>query len=379
MRGRPLLVVLSIVAGAILTLLIYFTIFVEPSLVLTGIENEKVYADYPVIKMQDSFGDTRITLNGTEILPNYKLKKDGTYILTGQTTLLWKKKQVTYEFTVDTKPPLQPRLKEGVKKVYFKQAKFTIDKEEQVTYKAEMNGKPVSLDQPIVEPGDHKITITASKPNGLTSTKEISFFIDERTFSESKVQQFLNYYFGGEVDKLNKFTDKVAIQLSGEYNQDDVAMVDKAIAEIKTFFPYELKRVDDLSKHLDFERSIKMEFTPTINFKTYNIMQDNLLGVEMAVRISPVYGKMETLTLIGTDNFITREIRNGVILHELLHAVGLSNHIAAPETSPLYEYGNTTVTLGEVEKLYGELLYLDELSPNATKNVAMEQLAKRIQ
>jgi hypothetical protein len=379
MASRSFMVLLSLLAGAVLTLLVYFTIFVEPSIKLSGIENGKVYAAHPVIQLEDHFGSSSITLNGTEISPNYEVDKNGTYILTGQATLLWKKKQVSYEFSVDDKPPLQPRLKEGVKKVYFKQANFTIDKEERVTYISKLDGAEVSLDQPIEEPGDHKLTISASKPNGLSSEKEISFFIDKRTFTQSKVQQFLDYYFREDVEKLNKFTDKVAIQLSGEYNQDDVKMVEKAITEIKTFFPYELKIVDDLSKHPEFERSIKMEFMPTVNFKEYNIMQENLLGVEMPIRISPVYGKMETLTLIGTDSFITREIRNGVILHELLHAVGLSNHIPAPETSPLFEYGNATVTLGAVEKLYGELLYLDELSPNATKNVAMEQLAKRIQ
>ncbi|WP_066308833.1 hypothetical protein [Bacillus sp. FJAT-29814] len=379
MRSRPFLLIFSIITGAILSLLVYFTIFVEPSIKLSGIENGKVYAVQPIVKLEESFGITRVTLNGTEITPNYLVEKNGTYLLQGESKLLWKKKTVSYKFEVDDQPPLAPRLKEGVKKVYFKQALFSLDKEERVSYTAQLDGKPVSLDQPIDAPGEHKLTILATKINGLTAAKEVAFSIDNRTFSEGKVRQFLDYYFGQDVDKLNKFTDKVAITLEGEYNQDDVKMVEKAIAEIKTFFPYEMKIVDDLSKHADFERSIKMKFMPTEGFKEYNIYLDNVLGVEMPVRISPVYGKMESLVLIGTDRYITRDYRNGVILHELLHAVGLSNHIPSPESSPLFEYGNTTVTLGEVEKLYGELLYLDELTPNATKNVAMELLSKRIQ
>jgi hypothetical protein len=379
MRSRPFLLFASVLSGAVLTLLVYFTLFVEPSITVSGIENGKVYAVQPIVTVEESFGNTTIRLNGTEIASTYLVEKNGSYNLHAESTLLWKKKRLSYKFEVDDQPPLAPRLKEGVKKVYFKQAMFTIDKEEQVTYEAQLDGKSVSLEQPIEEPGDHQLKIVATKPNGLTAAKEVSFSIDNRTFTESKVQQFLDYYYAEDVDKLNKFTDKVAITLEGEHNEDDMKMVERAIAEIKAFFPYELKVVEDLSKHSDFERSIKMVFTPTENFKGYNIYMDNVLGVEMSVRVSPVYGKMESLVLIGTDMFITRDFRNGVILHELLHAVGLSNHIPSPETSPLFEYGNATVTLGEVEKMYGELLYLDELSPNATKNVAMELLGKRIQ
>lgn len=359
--------------------MIGFTIFIEPSIKLSGIEDGKVYADHPAIHLKESFGSTHFTLNGNEINLDYTVKKNGTYILKGESTLLWKKKKVSYTFEIDDKPPLTLRIKERNKKVYFKEALFTLEKEEHVTYKAELNGKEIPVDQPIQQAGEHTLTIIATKPNGLTAKKEISFSIDERTFPQKTVDQFVDYYFMDDRYLVKKFTDKVAINLSGDYNEADVKMVQKAIEEMKAFFPYEMKIVEDLSKNLEYDRDIKMVFTPTKNFKTYTVNEDNLLGVEMPIRVSPVYGTMETLVLIGTDKDITRDYRNGVILHELLHAVGLFNHIQSPESSALYEYGNTTVTLGDKEKMHGELLYLGDIEPNSTKEMVMKQLEKRIQ
>ncbi|MEH7336480.1 hypothetical protein V7161_28035 [Neobacillus drentensis] len=279
---------------------------------------------------------------------------------------------------MDDKPPITPRIKEGVQKVYFKKANFTIEKEKGVTYKAALNGKEVPLDQPIQQPGEHTLTITATKPNGLTAAKEISFLIDDRTFPDKTINEFVNYYFNKEIPIIYRFTDNVAITLSGDYNEEDRKMVDKAIKEINAFFPYEMKIIDS-SYNPKYSRYIKMVFKPTSDFKAYNVDRNDVWGVEMPTMISPAYGTMEALTLIGTDKEITRDYRNGVILHELLHAVGLHNHNETAQNNSLNQYSDKIVNLGAEEKKYGELLYLGEVKPNLTKEELMKQLKQRIQ
>ncbi|MGG3562098.1 hypothetical protein ABES03_10890 [Neobacillus rhizosphaerae] len=368
---------ISVFLVGILALTLGFIMFIEPSVKLSGIENGKVYAVHPVIQLKESIGTARVTLNGKKIGPKYKVKENGSYVLKLESTLLWKKKKLSYTFVVDDKPPITPRIKEVVEKVYFKQAKFTLNREEHVKYKARLNGKEVPLDQPIQQPGKNTLIITATKPNGLTSTKEISFLIDERTFPEKTIHQFADYYFNNEIPIIYKFTGDVAITLSGDYNEEDKKMIEKAINEIKTFFPYEMKIIDS-SFNKDYDRYIKMVFTSTTDFKSYDVHRNDVWGVEMPTMISRAYGTMESLVLVGTDKEITRDYRNAVILHELLHAVGLHNHIKSAN-SALYQEVNKIVTLGDEEKKYGELLYLGEVKPTITKEAVLKQLKQRIQ
>lgn len=378
MKRRSFLLFVSFLLVGLFALLFTFFPFIEPSINISGIENGKVYATQPVIHFEESFGGTHVTLNGKEINPNYTVKENGSYILKGDSRLLWKKKKVSYTFTVDDKPPSIPRIKERIKKVYFQQAMFTIKKEDHVAYEATLNGKKISLDQPIKQSGENNLKITATKSNGLTATNEISFSINNRTFTEKTINQFVDYYFKDDVPCIFKFTGNVAIHMDGDYNEEDVKMVEQAIKEIKSFFPYKME-IQESKYNPEFERVIKMVFTPTKNFNVYTVDRDDVLGVEMETLFDTVYGTMESLVLIGTDKEITREYRNSAILHELLHAVGLSNHIESSQNSPLYEYGNKTVTLGDEEKMYGELLYLGELEPNINKEKAMNQLEQRIQ
>ncbi len=367
---------LSVFLLGLFSLLFVFTIFIEPPLKLSGIENGKVYAAHPVIHWEKSFATTRVTLNGNEINPNYSVKENGSYILKGESTFLWKKKKVSYSFDVDDKPPAEPRIKERIKPVYFKQAMFTLDKVADVTYKAALNGKEISMDQPIQQPGENTLTITATKPNGLTAMREISFSIDERIYSEKAIKEFVDYYFKNDVPSISKFTGNVAIHLSGDYNKDDVKMIEKAIKELKTFFPYKME-IQESKYNPEFERLIKMVFTPTKNFDIYDVDRDDVWGVEMEAISNAVYGTKESFVLIGTDKEITREYRNAVILHELLHAVGLFNHIESSQSSPLFPYANKTVTLGDREKMFGTLLYLGDIEPKINKEEAMKQLELR--
>lgn len=376
MKRMPVLLLVSLVLAGVLALLVTFIIFIDPSIKLIGIENGKVYAKHPVIHLEKSFGFTQVTLNGKEIGPDYTVKENGSYIVKGESTLLWKKKSISYNFNVDDKPPIAPRIKEVIQKVYFKQAKFTLNKEENVTYKATLNGKVVPVDQPIQQPGENMLIITATKPNGLTATREIPFSIDNRTYPEKTINQFLDYYFREDVPLLYKFTGDVAINLSGDFNEEDRKMVEMAIKEMKAFFPYRMEMVNSLTNS-GYKQCIKMVFTPTDNFRTYTVNRHDVWGVDMATLVDPVYGITESLVLIGTDKEITREYRNAVILHELLHAVGLVNHIQSPQ-SPLFPYANKTVTLGEKEKTYGELLYLEDVKPNGKKVEVIKELKQRI-
>ncbi|MFJ5714057.1 hypothetical protein [Neobacillus sp. NPDC093127] len=378
MKRRLFLLFLSVFLVGLFALLFVFTIFIEPPIKLSGIENGKVYAAHPVIHWEKSFATTRVTLNGNEINPNYAVKENGSYILKGESAFLWKKKKVSYSFEVDDKPPAEPLIKERIKPVYFKQAMFTLDKVADVTYKAALNGKEISMDQPIQQPGENTLMITATKPNGLTATRKISFSIDERIFSEKAINDFVDYYFQNDVPSIIKFTGNVAIHLDGDYNKDDVKMVEKAIKELKTFFPYKME-IQENKPNPEFKRAIKMVFTPIENFSIYSVEWDDAWGVEMEAIHNAVYGTMESFILIGTDKEITREYRNSLILHELLHAVGLSNHIESPESSPLFQYANKTVTLGDKEKMFGTLLYLGDMEPNINKEEAMKQLEPRSQ
>ncbi|MEW9051220.1 MAG: hypothetical protein AB2392_08685 [Neobacillus sp.] len=376
-RRRPYILFVSLLVGAVLTLLLAFTILIEPSIEITGIENGKVYANPPVIKMEDVLGNTLVTLNGSEIPLAYRVNENGSYTLEGQSTLLWKKKKVTYSFEVDDKPPAEPVIKEGVDQVYFKQAKFTLEEEEQVSYEVSLNGNEISLDQPIQEPGDHTLTIKATKPNGLTATREFSFMIDVRTFSEQEISQFVDFYFTNEVPMVYKFSGDIAIYLDGDYNEEDVKMVESAIEQIKAFFPYEIRIVETLS-FIKEDRTVRMVFTPTKNFQVYDVHNKDAWGVAMSTSNHTVYGIMESLALIGTNSEITRDYRNAVILHELLHVVGLVNHVSSPESSSLFPYANKTVELGDLEKKLGELLYLGEIKPNIKKEEALKLLEQRI-
>lgn len=377
MRTKSFLILLSLFLIGAAVLLSGFSFLIEPTLKLSGIENGKVYAHHPVIQLEGGYGITHLTLNGKKIGSNYKVEENGSYVLKGKSSLLWKKKEVSYTFEVDTKPPAIPNIKERLKNIYFKEAVFTLEQEENVTYHAALNGKEISLDQPIQEPGDNKLTITATKPNGLAATKEISFSIDDRTFPEKSIRQFLDYYFSNDVHVIKKFTGNVAIHLNGDYNEEDVKMVEKAIAELKSFFPYKME-IQEKGYNPEFERTINMVFTPTNKFKDYSIDRNDVWGAEMTPLFDPVVGTKQSFVLIGTDPVIPREYRNTVILHELLHSIGLSNHIQS-RNSPLYEYANTTVALGDLEKMYGELLYLGDLEPTTQKDEATKQLEQRIQ
>lgn len=378
MKKRPVLLFSSLVFLVLCVLLLAFSFFIEPSIKISGIENGKVYAEHPDIFWEESFGKTAVTLNGKPIQSKFTVTNNGTYKLNAETALLWKKKRVSYAFTVDDQPPIKPRIKERIKPVYFQQAMFTIEREDHVAYEVTLNGEKIPMGQPIKQPGDNKLKITATKPNGLTATNEISFSIDDRTFPKENIHQFVDYYFRNDVPGILKFTGNVAIHMDGDFNDEDVKMVEQAITEMKTFFPYKME-IQESKYNPDFERLIKMVFTPTENFDIYAVDRNDVWGVEMEAISSAVYGTKESFVLIGTDKEITREYRNSVILHELLHAVGLSNHIETSQNSPLFPYANKAVTLGDKEKMYGELLYLGDLEPNIKKEEVMEQLEQRIQ
>ncbi|OLS33589.1 hypothetical protein [Bacillus sp. MRMR6] len=376
-RRGTFLLFISLLVGAVLTLLLAFSILVEPSIEITGIENRKVYATPPVIQMEDYLGITLVTLNGKEITPAYRVNENGSYTLEGESTLLWKKKKVSYSFEVDDKPPAEPVIKEGVDQVYFKQAKLTLEEDELATYEVSLNGKEISLKQPIQQPGDHTLTITATKPNGLTATREYSFTIDDRMYSEQEINQFIDFYFTNDVPMVYKFSGDIAIYLDGDYNEEDVKMVESTIEQIKAFFPYEIRIVETLS-FIKENRTVRMVFTPTKNFQVYDVHNKDAWGVAMSTRNHTVYGIMESLALIGTNSEITRDYRNAVILHELLHVVGLVNHVSSPQSSSLFPYANKTVVLADLEKKLGELLYLGEIKPNIKKEEAIKLLEQRV-
>ncbi|WLD93595.1 DUF2927 domain-containing protein [Alkalihalobacillus sp. AL-G] len=358
----------------------FLVLSVQPSFTIEGVGNGKVYAEDPIIQIEDGFGKLHIELNGEPIQNGYEITENGEYELTVRSTILWKDKIENITFERDDTPPRKPAIMHGVESVYFKEAKFELINEEDVTYEATVDGFPYTFNTPIKKEGEHVLRITAFKDNGLSSQAKYTFSIDNTTYTKKEIDMFIDFYFEHETE-LFKFTDDIDVIVHGKPTEQDIKKTKDVIEKLNEMLPFTLTYKKDASIKF-FKNQINMYFTSVDDFSSYGFEGDIVNGEKMVIgfaKSEEVYyeeGITKAIVLVATD--ITQREREATIIHELTHAVGLYNHFENDPTSILYPYSEGQVmTWNKKDAKMIELLYREEVTVGMGKWAVRQILEPR--
>ncbi|MBD8071149.1 DUF2927 domain-containing protein [Bacillus sp. PS06] len=355
--------------------------------ILHGIEDGKIYVADPIITIDEDYhGDFQLLLNGETIEPGHTVTENGDYTLELTTKKLWMEKTTTYSFSHDDIQPKAPSFTTNPKPVYFKEAVFDYKKEKNVSYETFLNGEPVDLSKPITEEGTHFLKIVATKNNGLKSERRQLFSIDNKTYTSAEVDTFLHFFFDNNQDflpKIYKWTDTVTIVVDGNPTEQDMKILNQHIETLNKLLPFKFI-VTEAENGKSYSRQIDMHFIPTWKFVNYVEDEDNpdlkwAVGLAFPTMMSrdERQGLIASTVLIGTD--IPQSERNHVILHELIHSIGMYNHFEDDESSILYPFVYPVVTeLNEIDLKMIEILYRKDLLGGMTKPDVERVLKPRV-
>ncbi|MCA1032020.1 DUF2927 domain-containing protein [Bacillus timonensis] len=360
----------------------------EPTIVIEGVEDGAIYVSKPTIDLIESTpGETTMTLNGEPISDGHQITDNGTYTLSIHRKHLWKESTKDITFTRDDVQPKPPAFFNNMRtSVYYKSVKFDLIPQKDVTYEATLNGNPFDLSEPIEEEGLHTLVITAIKNNGLKSERRLSFTIDNRTYTSKEVEAFTDFIFDNEahgtLPKVYKWTDSVAVVPHGNHTSEDLESLQQYIDVFNEILPVQFKLFQE-EDHISWENRIDVHFVPTSSFKDYGFEgeltdgYEEIVGYAMPVEVTYQYELLTTVVLIGTNT--TKVERKTIILHELMHALGLYNHFNDDKSSVLYPYADYYVTeLNDYDKKIIELLYREDIQAGMTKPDVERVLKERI-
>ncbi len=358
----------------------------EPEIQISGVENEKVYPEARIIKIdEEAAGNFTMKLNGKNIQNGHKVTGNGEYQLAVTAERWWNKETKSITFEIDDQPPNKPAFKDKLKKIYYKQVKFRLVKEDGVDYTITVDDKPYDLGKVYNKEGEHTLYIQAVKENGLTSDRKIKFHIDNRTYSRDTVDTFKQLYFhNGEkpLTELIKWTYYVGVYVHGDPTSQDSKVLKSYFDKLNEKLPIEFKMLENgTSNYTDHQLDI--HFVPTHKFKDYGFKKDILVGNKQVVGVAipekvTTDGKIITSRiLIGTDT--DQQLRKTTILHEIIHSLGLYGHIEDNKKSILYPYNNNRITkLSEIDEKLIEILYREDIQPGMTEKDVEHVLEPRI-
>lgn len=376
---------LSKVAGIIIGLLFLVSggvlFFINPGVEIQGVENGAVYAKEQKVNVTGRWGDAVLTINEKKEPNGKMIEENGQYEITAVETFLWKEDRKSLTVTIDDVPPFEPSFQHEIYPVYFKETKMTVSKQRGVAYTGILNGDDYDLEEKITEPGAYELTVTAKKSNGLTSEKTIHFSIDNTTFTEQQINQFMTFYFPGkERIGLLKWTEDVDVRVKGDPTEQDRKVLAKNIEELNKLIPIELVLVNEGEGN----NSNKMDvhYIPTHEFDTIGsdlpVVSGGIWTVGVAVPIShDPKGLRKMAVGIGTDT--SQSVRDGTTAHELLHAMGLFNHVEHDSSSVVTEINQGVTEMSQSDKDLVAILYREELFVGYDQYVVGRMLNERKQ
>jgi hypothetical protein len=357
----------------------------KPEIHIEGVKEGKVYLKDRIIQVdEEAAGTYSLKLNGNDIQNNHKVTGNGEYELKVTTKKWWTEKKETIRFEIDDKPPKKPSFKDEVKEVYLKQAKFILEREDDVTYTITLDGKPTNLEQPVTEAGNHTIEIKAEKDNGLVQYKKVKFEIDNRTYSREAVDTFKRLLFqDGEQQetRIFKWAKTVSVFIYGTPTAEDKQALKSNFNELNKLLPIDfLVREDDWTANSNY--SLKIYFVPTHKFKDYGYSGElvngnkKIVGYTIPTKASEE-GILKSNIVVGTNT--EQRLRKTTIFHEIIHSLGLYGHLEDNENSILYPYNNNYVTeLSEIDKKMIEILYRTEINTGMNESDIERVLKPRI-
>lgn len=345
----------------------------QPEIQIQRIEEGKTYATDLTIQIdEEAAGKYAMKLNGQEIQNGYKVTENGEYKLSITAKRWWNEKTKTIQFSRDSNPPLPPAFYPEIKAIYFQQVNFKLVKLDGVIYTATIDGKPFNLNESYKEEGSHKLKVIAVKDNGLSSRSEFDFRIDNRTYSKGIIDEFIQFYFDEDkkVQNILKWTDSVEVFVHGNLTSVDYDVVNSIYKKINEMLPIDFTIIEN-EKDSQLTNRVDIYFVPTYKFKDYGfegeIIENNIKIIGFA---NPTSYSSDGITgsqvLIGTDTKQTE--RKTIILHEIVHSLGLYNHLEDKKTSILYPYANTNVyELSNLDEKFIEILYREDIKPKMSK------------
>ncbi|WLD94603.1 DUF2927 domain-containing protein [Alkalihalobacillus sp. AL-G] len=336
----------------------------EPEIHIEGVKDGEVYVKDRIIEIDENrAGEYTLKLNGETIQNGHTVSENDDYKLTITAKRWWNEQTKSIQFEIDDIPPNKPSFKDEPKEVYYKQAKFSLEKEEDVMYKVKMDDKPYDINNPVTEEGEHKLFIKAVKDNGLLAQKEVEFVIDNRTYTRKAVDTFKHFIFHSEEQqdqKVLKWTKNASVYIYGNPTGQDREALESYFNRINELLPIDLLIMES-DIHSTGDYSLSIFFVPSHKFKDYGFKGDlengnkRIVGFAAPTKVSEE-GILRSIIVIGTDT--DQRFRKTTILHEIVHSLGLYGHFNNNEHSILYPYNNNMVTeLTDMDKKMIEILY----------------------
>jgi hypothetical protein len=362
----------------------------EPVIIINGVSDKQIYPEVKRIAVvEERFTSYSIYLNGEEIKNNELIVEDGEYKLVTHVKFLWMEKQKVLNFVIDKKPPKRPKLKAKFGEVYFKEVKFDLIEEENVSYEIYVNGIKVDIGSSYKEKGNHSVLIKALKNNGLTSKVEHEIEIDDRTYTKKEIDKFVDFIYE-ENDELGliKWMNDVEVYIDGKYSEIDRENLISYIKDINKRLPFEFelkkgkRKVESLDESELMKNAMEVYFVPNTTFKDYGFegtIYDNGTEVIGFAHPTRVYTDGEiNETKIYIDSNTSKKERSSTILHEFVHALGLYNHFEKDKESVIYPYSEyNRLKLGNSDKKMIELLYRKDVEPGMSEKELRKVLRER--
>ena len=360
-------------------------LMVTPDFGIEGVKEGKIYAKSQKIEVRNGFGFPRLLLNGKPISSGYEVKKNGKYALTVKERFFWKVKEETVHFERDDVPPRKPALKNTFRKVFFEEVLFDVRKQKNVKFEATLNGKAYDLSKPLTGEGDYILKLKANKQNGLTSEKTFEFKIDNTTYSQKDIDDFIQFYFHDPLltvpNEIFKWTGKIAVVLHGDIKEKDKKAIDSSIRELNENLSHPMEVMSE-KEAKNIGRVIDVHYEPRDKFNSFGFEGSVETASEIVIGFATVEeanyetGFEKAKVLVDTTS--DQDERDGIILHELTHAVGLYNHFNTDATSIIHPQ-STVKKLNERDRKMVDLLYREDLEIGMNEREVIKILTPRIE
>jgi len=195
--------------------------------------------------------------------------------------------------------------------------------------------------------------------------------------AQTRKEQIISYFFeialgaeyGESINRIAKWKKDIRIKIRGNPTKEDIHTLNQVIKEI-----------NEIVKNIKIEvvkrrENVKLYFVPEPQFHKYNSGYVGG-GLEGFVTVWSKSSRRiyKATILISTD--ITQKTRSSVIREELTQCLGLLQDSWRYKDS-IFHHHSTMNKYSEIDKAVIELLYLDEIEPNMSKDKVKKILNRR--
>lgn len=279
-------------------------------------------------------------------------------------------------FEIDSTPPKIPTIT-GVtdNEIYYDSVQINVEKEDDVTYEFMINEKEYDINTPFKEEGAHVFKVIATKErNNLTSEKELSFYIDNSTYSQQEVDYFTEIALGSEYGGsplVTKWKTDVRIKVGGNPTEKDLETLRKVADEL-----------DALTSTLTLDivkesENINIYFVPQGDFQEYipGAVKGNWAYFRYHTQGQGEIGSATiTIGTFGSD----QTNRDHHIREELTQALGMGNDSVNYKDSIFYENYSLVSEFTRLDEKVVEILYREDIDVGMNKEEIMKTLKERI-